>query len=45
MKVMTFNIQHARNFLTGKIDIPLMAKTIQDLGADVCVMQEVYGKG
>lgn len=45
MKVMTFNIQHARNFITGEIDIPLMAKTIEDLGADVCVMQEVYGKG
>lgn len=45
MRVMTFNIQHARNFITGKIDIPLMAKTIEDLGADICVMQEVYGKG
>lgn len=45
MKVMSFNIQHAKNFITGKIDIPLMAKTIKDLDADVCVMQEVYGKG
>ncbi len=45
MRVMTFNIQHARNFITGKIDIPLMAKTIESLGADIVVMQEVYGKG
>lgn len=45
MKVMTFNIQHARNFLTGKVDYPLMAKTITDLGADICGLNEVYGVG
>lgn len=45
MKVMTFNIQHAKNYITGKIDIPLMAQTIKDLGADVVALQEVYGLG
>lgn len=42
MKIMTFNIQHARNFLTGKIDTHLMAETIKNMDADVVVMQEVY---
>ena len=45
MKVMTFNIQHARNFVTGEIDYPLMAKTITDLGADIVGLNEVYGAG
>lgn len=45
MKVMTFNIQHAKNYITGKIDIPLMAETIRTLGADVVALQEVYGQG
>lgn len=45
MKVMTFNIQHARNYITGKIDIPLMAKTIKDMDADIVALQEVYGQG
>ena len=45
MKVMTFNIQHAKNYLEGHIDIPLMAKTIKDLGADIVALQEVYGMG
>lgn len=45
MKVMTFNIQHAKNYITGKIDIPLMAKTIKDCDADIVALQEVYGQG
>jgi endonuclease/exonuclease/phosphatase family metal-dependent hydrolase len=45
MKVMTFNIQHAKNYLEGHIDIPLMAKTIKELGADIIALQEVYGIG
>lgn len=45
MKVMTFNIQHARNFVTGQIDYPLMAKTILDAGADIVGLNEVYGAG
>ncbi len=45
MKVMTFNIQHAKNYITGKIDIPLMAKTIKDMDADIVALQEVYGQG
>ena len=45
MKVMTFNIQHAKNYITGKIDIEKMAETIRESGADIVALQEVYGKG
>ncbi len=40
---MTFNIQHARNFITHEIDTHKMAETIRNENADIVVMQEVYG--
>ena len=45
MRVMTFNIQHGRNFLTGVIDLPAMAKEIEKCRADLVGLNEVYGKG
>lgn len=45
MKFMTFNVQHGKNYLTKKIDLPLMADTIAGCRADVIGLNEVYGKG
>ncbi len=45
MKIMTFNTQHCKNFLEQVIDIPLMAKTILDCGADIVGLNEMYGAG
>ena len=45
MKIMTFNIQHCRNFISGEIDFPLFAKAISTRGADICGLNEVRGKG
>lgn len=45
MKVMTFNIQHGKNFLSGKIDLDGVAAAIRrHKGALIC-LNEVYGKG
>lgn len=45
MKIMTFNIQHARDYQKGIIDIPLFVRAIQDNNADVCGLNEVRGEG
>lgn len=45
MKVMSFNTQHCKNFLTQEIDYPLMAKVINDSGADIVGLNEMYGQG
>lgn len=45
MKVMTFNIQHAKNFLTQEIDIPLFIGAIKKQNADICGLNEVYNEG
>ena len=45
MKIMTFNTQHCLNYLEQKIDFPLMAKTITDLGADIIGLNEMRGAG
>ena len=45
MKFMTFNVQHGKNYLTKKIDLPLMADTSAGCRADVIGLNEVYGKG
>lgn len=45
MKVMTFNTQHCKNYLTQEIDYPLMAKVIIDSGADIVGLNEMYGQG
>ena len=45
MKIMTFNTQHCKNFLEQHIDIPLMAKVINDSCADIVGLNEMYGQG
>lgn len=45
MKVMTFNIQHGKNFLTGEIDLKKVADAIKEAGAEIVCLNEVYGKG
>ncbi len=45
MKVMTFNIQHGKNFISGKIELEKVANAIKKAGADIVCLNEVYGKG
>ena len=45
VKIMTFNTQHCLNYVEQVIDIPLMAKVIQDCGADVVALNEMFGEG
>lgn len=45
MKIMTFNIQHVRNYLEDKIDFPLFIKTIEEANPDICGLNEVRGRG
>lgn len=41
MKLMSFNTQHCKNFITGKIDFDVMAKAILDSGAEVVGLNEM----
>lgn len=45
MRIMTFNIQHALDYLRGVIDTDRFARAIAALGADVCGLNEVRGAG
>ncbi|MBQ9468463.1 MAG: endonuclease/exonuclease/phosphatase family protein [Clostridia bacterium] len=45
MIVLQFNIQHARNFLSGKIDLDALSDAIALLGGEVVCLNEVYGEG
>lgn len=45
IRIATFNIQHCRNYLTGKIDYPFFASAIRALDADVIGLNEVRGEG
>lgn len=45
MKIMSFNTQHCRNYVSGKIDFEIMAKTITELGADIIGLNEMRGAG
>ena len=45
MRFMTFNTQHCLNYITKKIDLDIMAKTILDCGADVVGLNEMRGLG
>ena len=42
MRIKTFNTQHCLNFVEQKIDYDIMAKTILDLGADICGLNEMF---
>lgn len=45
MKIMSFNTQHCQNFITKKIDFEIMAKTIENSGADVIGLNEMRNEG
>ena len=45
MKIMTFNIQHLRNYLKDLIDPELFIKTIGEVDPDICGLNEVRGRG
>ena len=45
MRVMTFNIQHCRNFIEDKIDFEIMANTILQCNPDIVGLNEVRGEG
>ena len=45
MRIMTFNTQHCKNFVTGEIDFARMAEVIRDARADVVGLNEMRGKG
>ena len=45
MKVMTFNTQHCLNFLERYVDYEIMAKTIREIGADICGLNEMFSDG
>ena len=45
MKIMTFNTEHCRNYVTGKIDFDAVAKVIIDCDADIVGLNEMRGLG
>ena len=45
IKVMTFNIQHGRDFIKRDINLKLMADVIRKENADIIGLNEVRGKG
>ncbi len=45
LKVMTFNIMHAENFLTGQIDYDSIINLIKKYDPDIISLNELYGKG
>lgn len=44
MKIMTFNTQHCLNYIERYIDFDIMAKAINDQGADIVGLNEMRGK-
>ncbi|MCK9471081.1 MAG: endonuclease/exonuclease/phosphatase family protein [Bacilli bacterium] len=44
IKLLTFNIQHCRNFITREIDVDGVVQTIKETGADIIGLNEVYGE-
>ena len=45
IKIMSFNTQHCRNFISKRIDFEAVAKAITDLGADIVGLNEIRGQG
>ena len=42
VKIMTFNVQHCQNYLTGEIDYERFGQVLRDCGADVVAINEIY---
>jgi endonuclease/exonuclease/phosphatase family metal-dependent hydrolase len=45
MKIMSFNTQHCANYVTKRIDYPIMAKAIKTCFADIVGLNEMRDKG
>lgn len=45
MKIMSFNTQHCKNYITQKIDFEVMADAIKSVDADIVGLNEMRGKG
>ncbi len=45
MKIMSFNTQHCKNYITGEIDFNIMADAIKSVGADIVGLNEMRGRG
>ena len=43
MKIVSFNIQHARNYITREIDFEGLANFINEINADIYVLNEIFG--
>ena len=44
-RILSFNTQHCRNFISGRIDFDLFADTIRRLDPDIVGLNEMRGKG
>ena len=44
-RILSFNTQHCKNYLSGQIDFDLFADTIRSLDPDVVGLNEMRGKG
>ena len=45
MRIMSFNTQHCKNYITQKIDFKIMADAIKKVDADIVGLNEIRGKG
>lgn len=45
LNIMSFNTQHCKNYVTGRIDFDVMADAIRKCGADVIGLNEMRGAG
>ena len=45
LKVVSFNIQHAKNYITKVIDYDKLVNTIKEMDPDVIALNEVFGVG
>ncbi len=45
LNVVSFNTQHCRNFISGKIDYEKVVQLIKDLDADIIGLNEMRGEG
>ncbi len=45
MKLMVYNTQHCQNYITKKIDFPLIASIIKESGVDFVGLNEIRGDG
>lgn len=45
MKLMSFNTQHCLNYLEQRVDYEIMARAIDEVGADIVGLQEMFDEG